>query len=295
MMYLCFCLALVVVITTAAKAELKEELLSSFFHNPVLDGGFTTMDALLKSRGINVKEVIKSHFVANRTVGRSNSITVKEEGELLSGFIEAVLYEDNTCTRPILKQYTKLNNCVPFGDTGAYVTLNFRPNYYGQNLNQVIYTLYADDRCAEKIQDLLVAPIPFHICSRNGAIIVHRDEVPQPSESLLPVLLGQYDTLNNCLANNVQNGLFDGYSFQKNFCIPGSADLFINGCDSKGQLVGTLYPSSDGSCTLIDGNNGGRRKLQDIYQFRAPPNTLCEHSESLGFFGFSGYPNFHCR
>lgn len=124
-MYLCFCLALVVVITTAAKAELKEELLSSFFHNPVLDGGFTTMDALLKSRGINVKEVIKSHFVANRTVGRSNSITVKEEGELLSGFIEAVLYEDNTCTRPILKQYTKLNNCVPFGDTGAYVTLNF--------------------------------------------------------------------------------------------------------------------------------------------------------------------------
>ncbi len=283
MMYLCFCLALTGIVTTAAMAELKEEFFSTLFRNPVLDGGFATMDALLKSRGINVKGM-KAHFAANHSIVSSNSVAMKATQEMLNGFLEATLYDDDTCTRPISTQYMKLNTCIPY-KSGSTIT-HLIPNYYGPNSNQVNYTLYNDNACTDTFLEV-VYPYPFHTCT-NGVRLAHRDEVPPPSESLLPVLLSKYETLNSCLANNVENGFLNGYYLQKNVCLVGTGrDLFINGGDSKGQLVGTLYPSDDGSCT---GN-----AFRGLSKLRAPLNSLCEHSESAAFHGLSGYRNFHCR
>eukprot|EP01040_Poterioochromonas_malhamensis_P022886 gene22886-27930_t len=219
---------------------------------------------------------MKPHFAANHSNVRSNSVAVKGAGDMLNGFFEAVVYDDDACTRPISKQYMKLNTCIPY-KSGSTIT-HLIPNYYGPNLSQVNYTLYNDNACTDTFLEIVI-PYPFHTCT-NGARLAHRDKVPPPSESLLPVFLGKYDTLNSCLANNVQDGLLRGYYLQKNVCLVGTGgDLFINGCDAKGQLVGTLYPSDDGVCT---GN-----AFRGLSKLRAPLNSLCEQSESAAFFGLS--------
>ena len=210
-----------------------------------------------------------------------SGVNVLDES-FLSGFIEVTTFSDQTsCSGPVIgKYFYELNQCGVFLVSGLYV------KYVMQEENDDEYKfgalIFSDSACGNKITESFTV-LGKRTCA-SGSTNTHRPTLPDLDSVGLSVILGAYEDATSC-ASNTDSSKFVGVSLmKKNSCLKGaSGDIFINGCDINGNLVGAFYKTTDGTC-----------KGTPTDLIRLAPGADCNNLGTYGPLSFGGYRNFKC-
>lgn len=268
------------------------------------DDHYGAFNFWLKSIGIDAKIApdAASHVNQTRT---KKQVHVKDLSQPLKGALQIELFSKGQCSGQLLNRViAALPICTPIYVPEIPALIAKSISFYKDSTDpEDVYRfktqLHKDINCADVDDEYPQGTFQAGKCGVYGAgfrlwvqrIPSFRKGVPDPVKQNLPVLIAAYRTAEDCRRNDGKTGVMLAMYLRKNYCLQGDyRDTFINGCDAKGQLVGTKYGGFNRRCHISSVDHPNNK----IEPFRYTPGGRCDQDRQFTDFVLSGRLNHKC-